>query len=236
MIKEKLKKLLNIKVIYFVICVFVITLFICLKNTHAYYNYETGPVPIFTSRVGNFAGKGDTSPLTDRTTDVNLMFYVQDVTNPKNYTITEGTPALVSGYVVNDKKSNCIPTSGTYKMTEEKVYSIASDGLVTVEVSEDKPNQVVCRIYYDYEQLTDKDIIVFALIEDSLGMVINDKNNKHYTMTETIPTSGYTYDSTISNCNTENNIKTAISYDSSKGFSFETDGPNICYAFFNNDI
>ncbi len=235
MIKEKLKKLLNIKALYFVICIFVIALFICLKNTHAYYNYSTGPVPIFTGKVGNFAGKGDTSPLTDRTTDVNLMFYVQDITNPKNYTIMEGTPALVSGYVVNDKKSNCIPTSGTYTMHKDKVYSIAEDGLVTVEVSESNPNQIVCRIYYDYEQLTDKDIIVFALIEDSLGMVINDKNNKHYTMTETIPTSGYTYDSTISNCNNTNNIKTTISYDTSKGFSFETDGPNICYAYFNKN-
>ena len=232
MIKEKLKKILNIKVIYFVICVFVITLFICLKNTHAYYNYETGPVPIFTSKVGNFVGKGDTSPLTDRTTDVNLMFYVQDVTNPKNYTIMEGTPALVSGYVVNDKKSNCIPTSETYTMHEDKVYSIAEDGLVTVEVSQDNPNQVVCRIYYDYgKDLNKDDVIVFALIEDELGMVI--KNNKHYIMTEAIPTNGYTYDSTISGCNTENNVKTTISYDTSKGFSFETDGPNICYAYFN---
>ncbi len=232
MIREKLKKLLNIKVIYFVICLFVITLFICLKNTYAYYSSETDPVPIFTSRVGNFSGKGDTSPLTDRTTDVNLMFYVQDVTNPKNYTIMEGTPALVSGYVVNDKKSNCIPTSGTYTMHEEKVYSISEDGLVTVEMSQDNPNQVVCRIYYDYgKDLTQDDVIVFALIEDSLGMVI--KNNKHYTMIEDIPTSGYTYDNTISGCNTTNNAKTTISYDTSKGFSFETDGPNICYAYFN---
>ena len=242
MIKERLEKLKHLehKEVYLLVGFIILALVLILvkniiKNTYAYYNYETDPVPIFTGKVGNFAGKGDTSPLTDRTTDVNLMFYVQDITNPKNYTIMEGTPALVSGYVVNDKKSNCIPTSGTYTMHKDKVYSIAEDGLVTVEVSESNPNQIVCRIYYDYEQLTDKDIIVFALIEDSLGMVINDKNNKHYTMTETIPTSGYTYDSTISNCNNTNNIKTTISYDTSKGFSFETDGPNICYAYFNKN-
>ena len=160
------------------------------------------------------------------------MFYVQDVTNPKNYTIMEGTPALVSGYVVNDKKSNCIPTDATYTKYSGKDYSIAGDGLVTINVSETKPSQIVCRIYYDYgKDLMQDDIIVFALIEDPLGMVIYNKNNKHYTMTEAIPTSGYTYDS--SNCNNTSNIKTTLSYDANKGFSFETDGPNICYAYFN---
>ncbi len=211
---------------------FVITVitfaFLMIKDTHAYYNYETGPVPIFTSKVGNFAGKGDTSPL-DKPTDVNLMFYVQDITNPKNYTIMENTPALVSGYIINDKKSNCIPANGIYTMYEDKVYSIAEDGTVTVKVAQDKPNQVVCRIYYDYGKTLDDDIIVFALKEDDLGMVIY--NGKHYTMADEIPSSGFTYDS--SSCNNKDNLKTELSYDESSGFTFKTEGPNICYAYFN---
>ncbi len=233
MIKERIKKLLDIRIIYIVIGFFVIVLFICLKGTHAYYNYSTGPVPIFTGKVGNFAGKGDTSTL-DTNTDVNLLFYVQDITNPKNYTIMEGTPVLVSGYVLSEKKSNCIPIDATYEKYSDKDYSISDDGTVTVKVSQSKPNQVVCRIYYDYgKDLTKDDVIVFALIEDPLGMVVYNKNSKHYTMTETIPTSGYTYDS--SNCNDINNIKTEINYDTTKGITFKTDGPNICYAYFNKN-
>ena len=224
MIKEKLKKLLNVKVIYLIICFFVMVLFICLRNTHAYYNYESAWTPIFTGKVGNFSGKGDTSPLPDRNTDINLMYYIQDVTNPKNYTIMEGPPAVVWGFKVNEDKSNCIPKDATYS----DYFIDNSNGKVIVNIKQSKPNQVVCRIYYDYgKDLTKDDVIVFALIEDNLGMVIY--NDKHYTMSEEIPTSGYTYK--ISSCK-NTNIATEINYTGGK-FTFETDGPNVCYAYFN---
>ena len=231
MIKEKIRNLkekLNFKVIYIIVCLVFLVGLLYFNKTHAYYDYESGWVPIFNSKVGNFAGKGDTSPL-NQPSDVNLMFYVQDITNPKNYTIMEGTPVAVSGYQVNDKKSNCIPTDGTYQKYGENVYSISSDGTVTVKVSESKPNQIVCRIYYDYgKDLTKDDVIVFALKEDSLGMVIY--NNKHYVMSEDIPSTGYTYNS--SSCkNTD--IATEIGYNVETGFTFKTKGPNICYAYFN---
>ena len=221
--KEELKRLLNVKVIYLIICFIVIVLFICLRNTHAFYNYESAWTPIFNSRVGNFTGKGDTSPLTDKNTDINLLFMVQDITNPKNYTIMEGPPVLVSGYALNNEKSNCIPKDATYSN-----YSIDNgSGKAIVNIKQTKPNQVVCRIYYDYEQLDGKDIIVFALKEDALGMVIYE--GKHYTMSEEVPTSGFTYKS--SSCK-NTNITTNLKYENNK-FTFETKGPNICYAYFN---
>ncbi len=232
MIKErinKLKKKLNFKIIYIVICLVFLMGLLYFNTTHAYYSSETGPIPIFTSKVGNFAGKGDTSPL-DRPSDINVLYLVQDITNPRNYTIMEVPPVVVSRYIINDKKSNCIPKDGKYEMNGDKTYSIKEDGEVTIKVSQDKPNQIVCRIYYDYEKdLTKDDVIVFALIEDELGMVIY--NDKHYTMIEEIPISGYTYNS--SSCNNTNNVKTELSYDTEKGFTFKTEGKNICYAYFN---
>ena len=230
MIKDKLKKLLNVKIIYLIVCFLVMVLFICLRSTHAYYNYSTGPVPIFTGKVGNFTGKGDTSPLKDRNTDINLLYMVQDITNPRKYTIMEGPPAVVWGFKVNEEKSNCIPKDATYTMNGNNVFSVDSNGLVKVIVKQGKPNQVVCRIYYDYgKDLTKDDVIVFALIEDNLGMVIY--GDKHYTMNETIPTSGYTYKA--SSCK-NTNIATEIDYTGGK-FTFKTSGPNICYAYFNKN-
>ncbi len=229
LIREKLKNVRYKKeIIAIIVLVIFATVIITLRGTHAYYNYEMAPVPIFTGRVGNFSGKGDTSNL-DKPTDVNLMFYVQDITNPKNYTIMDGPPVLVSGYIISDKKSNCIPVNGTYDKIDDKVYSISEDGTVTVKISQSKPNQVVCRIYYDYEKdLTKEDIIVFALKEDDLGMIIY--NDKHYIMSETIPSTGFTYNG--SNCsNTE--IATEINYNTTNGFTFKTEGPNLCYAYFN---
>ncbi len=223
--KEKLKKLLNIKVMYIVICLFVIVLFICLKNTHAYYNYETGPVPIFTSKVGNFAGKGDTSPLTDRTTDVNLMFYVQDLMSTSGYYIAPSTPVLMSGYTLNEKKSNCIPTDATYEKYLEKDYTISDDGTVTVKVSQSKPKQIVCRIYYNLTSASN-DILVYALVQNDSGTIKH--NDKTYAFENELPSSGYTdYE-----CKNKE-IFTFINYDTSNGFSFKTKGPNVCYVYFN---
>lgn len=225
--KEKLKRLLNVKIVYIIICFFVIILLICLRNTHAFYNYSTDPIPIFTGKVGNFSGKGDTLPI-DKNTDINLMYYIQDITNPKNYTIMEGPPAINWGFKLNEEKSNCIPKDATYEMNGDKVFIVDDNGLVKVVVEQSKPNQVVCRIYYDYgKDLTKEDVIVFALIEDDLGMVIY--NGKHYTMSETIPTSGLTY--LASSCK-NTSIATEIDYTGGK-FTFKTEGPNICYAYFN---
>ncbi len=58
-LKEIFNKFKNSKykkeIITITVIVFLITVVVTLRGTHAYYNYEMEPVPIFTSRVGNFA-------------------------------------------------------------------------------------------------------------------------------------------------------------------------------------
>ena len=232
MIKEKLKKLLNIKVIYFVICLFVITLFICLKNTHAFYNYESAWVPIFNSKVGNFAGKGDTSPL-DKPTDINVMYYFQNGVNLKQYDVYDTPPANIqSNYVLDEKRSNCIPTDATFTKYSNRDFSITSDGTVTIKVSEKTPKQIVCRIYYsfnlvDYKE-PDSDVKIVYYIQSDTGDIVTIRDNKKYIVGDTIPT-GYTM--TYYECDNQDNIKTEIIFDTN-GIKFTTNGKNTCHAYF----
>ncbi len=233
MIKERLKKLINIKVMYIVICLFVIVLFICLKNTHAYYNYSTGPVPIFNGKVGNFTGKGDTSPLTDRTTDVNLLYYVQNGINLRKYDIYDTPPLDVkNNYVLNDEMSNCIPkeSNGVSYPTD---YSInPTDGEVTIKITENKPYQVVCRIYYSFNltpyEEKDGDIKIITYIESDTGSIVTVRDGKYYIVGD-IP-SGYTM--SYYECDNKDRIQTEITYDETNGFMFKTTGKNICHTYF----
>ena len=236
MIKEKLKKLLDIRIIYIVIGLLVITLFICLKNTHAYYNSEIGPVPIFTGKVGNFTGKGDTSPL-NQPSDVNVLYYIQNGINLKQYDIYDTPPLDVkSNYVLDEKRSNCIPTDATYQMNGDKTYSIKEDGTVTIKVSENTPKQVVCRIYYSFNltpyEEKDGDVKVIIYLQSDTGDIVTVRNNKYYILGDTVP-AGYTM--TDYECNNENNITTEVNYDESKGFTFKTTGKNICHTYFDKN-
>ena len=197
-----------------------------IKGTHAFYSFSTGPIQIFNSRVGNFAGKGDTSPLKDKNTDVNLLFYVQDLKSTNGYYISPTTPVAMSGYSVDKDRSNCIPNEN--EATYNPDYSIGDDGTVNIEVSEDEPSQVVCRIYYGFSKELIDDIIIFALLEDDYGTV--SYNNKTYALVANVPNSGYTYETY--ECKNAENIQTDVKYDPSSGFTFETNGPNICYAYF----
>ena len=233
MIKERLKNLLNIKVMYIVICLFVIVLFICLKNTHAYYNSEIGPVPIFTGKVGNFTGKGDTSPL-DQPSDVNVLYYIQNGLDLKKYDVYDTPPLDVkSNYVLDEKRSNCIPTDATYEKYSDKDYSVSEDGTVTVKISQDKPKQVVCRIYYSFNLIPyeekEGDVKVIIYLQSDTGDIVTVRNNKYYILGDTVPEG---YEMTDYECNNQNNIATEVNYDTNKGFTFKTTGKNICHTYF----
>ena len=117
MIKDKIKnlKLSDKFILIFVLVVALVLVLVktILKDTHAYYNYEMEPVPIFTSKVGNFAGEGEsvkTGPLIDKDTDVNIIFYTQMPDNPDKYKENKYLPA--NGYELNHEKSNCYPATG----------------------------------------------------------------------------------------------------------------------------
>ncbi len=163
---------------------------------------------------------GDTSPL-ERTSDVNLLYMVQNLTNPKEYVVSSNKPVWTMGYKLDKKKSNCIPKNATYLD-----YYIKSDGTVTFSAILSKPSQVVCRIYYSLVG-ADNDVVIYALQENSTGGVTFE--DKKYDVVSTMPTSGYTYyKATCSNSASATNI----SYSTSTGFKVTTSGPNICYAYF----
>ena len=229
-LKEIFNKIKNSKykkeIISITVIVFLITVVITLRGTHAYYNYESAWTPIFNSKVGNFAGEGESvkeGPLTDRNTDVNIIFYTQMPDNPNKYKESKYVPA--SGYEVNSDASNCYPATGgeaTYSN-----YTIKSDGTVHIEYTEkSKPTQVVCRIYYDRDKLSD--VIIYAYVEDSTGD--RKYNNKTYKLTNLIG-SNYTKMSSYE-CKNKNVI-TTFTYSASTGFHIDTTGPNTCYAYFN---
>ncbi len=195
---------------------------VAINKTHAYYNYEMEPVPIFTSKVGNFAGEGESvkqGPI-DKNTDVNIIFYTQMPDNADKYKESKYVPA--SGYQINGDKSNCYPAEGGDATYEN--YTIKEDGTVHIEYTEEtKPTQVVCRLYYDRDKLSD--VIIYAYIEDSTGdRKYNDKTYKLYNQ---VP-DGYsmiTYE-----CKSKK-ASTTFTHDTN-GFHIDTTGPNTCYGYF----
>ena len=71
MLKESLKlfknKELRIFIIIIVFSIFLVLVKFVLKDTHAFYNSETNPIPIFNTKVGDFTGEGESvkdGPLT----------------------------------------------------------------------------------------------------------------------------------------------------------------------------
>ncbi len=216
---------------------FVITIitfaFLMIKDTHAYYDYESAWTPIFNSKVGNFAGKGDTSNL-DKPTDINVMYYIQSGIDLKKYDIYDTPPANIqTNYVLDEKKSNCIPTDATYTKASGRDFSIANDGTVTINVSEGLPKQVVCRIYYSFKLVDykekDGDVKVIMYIETEEGDVVTIRDNKKYIVGDTVPAG---YKMTYYECNNPNNITTQLSYSETTGITFVTTGKNICHAYF----
>ena len=195
-LKEIFNKFKNSKykkeIITITVIVFLITVVVTLRGTHAYYNYESAWTPM----VRN------------------------------GYYISEVPPIAMSGYKLNEEKSNCIPKDATYTMNGDNEFTVDAKGLVKVIVSQSKPNQVVCRIYYDMSGASN-DILVFALVENENGTIT--QGDKTYAFESELPKSGYTdYE-----CKNKD-IATKVNFDGTK-FTFETTGPNVCYTYFNKN-
>ena len=233
MIKERLDNKTIKRILLGLFVMTVITFaFLMIKDTHAYYNSEIGPVPIFTSKVGNFTGKGDTSPL-NQPSDVNVLYYIQNGINLKQYDVYYTPPLDVkSNYVLDEKRSNCIPTDATYEKYSDKDYSVSEDGTVTIKISQDKPKQVVCRIYYSFNftpyEEKEGDVKVIIYLQSDTGDIVTVRNNKYYILGDTVPEG---YEMTDYECN-NGNIATEVNYDTNKGFTFTTTGKNICHTYF----
>ena len=217
-------KILENKKTYMLIIILSLLLFLSLirlvlKETHAFYNSQSDSIPIFKAKIGDFTGEGESvkeGPI-DKNTDVNIIFYTQMPDNPDKYMVSKYLP--VNGYKVNEKVSNCYPATGgdaTYNN-----YNIDSEGNLNITYTETKPTQVVCRIYYDRDKLSD--VIIYAYLEDASG----DKkyNNKTYKLVNQVE-SNYTL--VAHECK---NKRATFSYDEN-GFNITSSGPDTCYAYF----
>ncbi len=221
--KERENNLKFKKVI--VLVLLVTTVFVTLnKYTHAYYNVETEWTPIFNSKVGDFASDGEkvkTGPI-EKHTDVNVIFYTETPNSENRYVESKGIP--VTNYVVNKELSNCY-SKDKEEGTTYNSYTINSEGLIDIEVEENKPNQIVCRIYYDYENNNNLDVIVYAYLQDINGT--RKYNGNNYKIINTIPDNVTFIDFTCNNKEIETNIK----YENNT-LDIESIGPNICKAYF----
>ena len=226
MVKDKIYNKTLSRILLGIFILIIITLIsIVIKDTHAFYNYEMAPVPIFTSKVGNFAGEGEsvkTGPLTDKNTDVNIIFYTQMPDNKDKYMVNKYLP--VTGYEVNSDKSNCYPAEGGDVLYNS--YTIDGEGNLVISYTESKPTQVVCRIYYDRDKLSD--VIIYAYVEDENGD--RKYNDKTYKLVNTLDSS-YTQMSSYE-CKSKTS-KTTFTYDTTDGFTITSTGPDTCYAYFN---
>ena len=203
-----------------------------INQTHAYYSSESGWVPIFTGKVGNFTGKGDTSPITDKNTDINVLYYVQNGLNLKKYDIYNKPPLDVkNNYKLDEEKSNCIP-----KETEGATYSDYSidenTGKVTINVEEDTPKQVVCRIYYSFNIIPHEpkegDVRIIIYQESDTGSIADVRNGKYYVVVKNV-SSGYTMKDY--ECDNKDNVETEVEYRNNK-ITYITTGKNTCKVYF----
>ncbi len=205
------------------------------KDSYAYYS-SNNEIPILSTKIGNFAG-GDTSEL-EGNTDINLIYYAQDIFEPSKYNVVATPPLEVSNYKLDEKRSNCIP-----KVSErdgDKVtysdYSIdETTGEVKVIVTEDNLHQIVCRIYYSFEldpyEIFNRDINIVALVESTTNIVAV-KGNKTYALT-TIPTSGYklgSYECT----NKDETSQTQITYENGN-LKVDYKAKDLCYVYFDKN-
>ena len=235
MIKEKLKNLKlskgSIIVIAFVALALILKLTNAILDTHAYYNYESGWIPIFTGKVGNFAGSGESvkqGPVNEES-DVNVIFYTQVSSDTKKYKERKFMP--IGGYVLNSEASNCYPAKGNEVTYDgDSYYKVNEDGSISIKYTETKPTQVTCRLYYDIDTSNnnniDGDISVYAFIKDTNGL--KEYNGGKYKFTSIVDK---TWNLDGHECDFENNI-TKFDYTSDVGFSISSVGPNVCFAYF----
>ncbi len=208
------------------------------KDSYAYYS-SSNEIPILSTKIGNFAG-GDTSELKTNT-DINVLYYAQDIFEPSKYNIVATPPLEVSNYKLDEKRSNCIPK--TSEKDGDKVsysdYSIdETTGEVKVTVTEDNLHQIVCRIYYSFELGTyetfNRDINVVALVEsEEEGTIVTIKDGKAYTFNE-IPTTGYklgSYECT----NQDENTQTQITYENGN-LQVDYKAKDLCYLYFDKEV
>ena len=189
-----------------------------IKSTYAYYG-DTNELKIMSATVGDFAIEELSQEKLKY--DIDIVLYMEDAEIKTRYHIVQNTPVM--GYEVNKEKSECNPKDANYSN-----YSIKSDGTIVINVSENVPNKIVCKMYYD--KIKSADIIIYALVEDEKGY--KEYNGKKYIVVNSIPSEDK-YEYNTSKCLNSNVTTNVIYNQETKSFNYTTNGMNTCYAYFN---
>ena len=218
------KRKISNKTILVIVCILGIACLMKMlfKDSYAYYG-NSNELKIMEATIGDFSKVEETEMLKGNY-DISVILYMKEQDYNNIYRIVQNIPIV--GYKVNEKKSNCTPSSATYDTND---YKINDKGEITLRVKENNPNKVVCQIYYVKDG--NSDIVTYALVEDEKGTMTY--NSKKYKVVNSIPESGYIYKE--SRCTNEN-IQTQVIYDENlKEFNFKTNGANVCYAYFDKN-
>ena len=217
-LKERITKIPTKKLYMGIAIFFLLVIFaLVIKGTHAYYS-DAKTIPFINATIGNFLNP--TTGNVNRSSDVNLIYYMEKENNSNEYILVSKVPIL--GYTIDSENSNCIPKEVQGKVTYTD-YSITEEGKVTLSVTEDTPNQVVCRLFYKRDKASD--ITIYALIENDYGTISYD--SKKYNYVEEIPNNEeYTYK------NYKCDGDTILSYDETNGIKYTASKPDICYIYF----
>ena len=186
------------------------------NNSYAYYA-NSKDLAIIKSTIGEFASKEE-NPEKAMSADISVNIYMQDQNDSSTYNLVNYIP--ISGYTVDQKKSGCSPKS-----------SITFSGFtygnrnIKFNVQENKPNQIICRIYYQKD--LNSDITIYALVKDNDYGTKEYGGNKYRFINKT-PDS--TYDFKGYECSNAS-AKTVVTFTNNK-LGFTTTKPNTCYAYF----
>ncbi len=168
----------------------------------AYYHSKSS-FSFLGTAIGNFDGG---------TSDIEIRIYAEN--DQGRYNLIKNVPQI--GYFLNSSKIDC-PSPAHFE---------ATSSTITVSSTE----KVTCRFYYD--KLSDKDIELFIMLEDSEGDVTH--NGTKYKQSEKIPAYGYSFDSYT--CS-DPGVVTSVDYNAdTREFIFDTSAKNTCYAYFKNNI
>ncbi len=197
------------------------TLKFLLKDSYAYYG-GSNELPILSTKIGNFSsGNENLSPKASHA-DINILLYLQDGVGSNKYNQVDYMP--VYGYTLNKEKSVCTP-----KSTNFSKFDIDSDKVI-VEMQENKPDQVNCRVYYDLND--DSDLIIYTLVENK-NFGSEELDGKYYQFVEEIPDTTYQYYKY--KCRDGDIVD--LAYDEqTRIFSYESSKPSVCYAYFNKKV
>ena len=188
-------------------------LFVGVSIARAYYT-SSSSINILSSLVGDFE-------VVDG--DINILLYKEN--DNGDYVRVFAVPAV--GYTFNDSETNCSETCTNTSVNNsgDCTYTLNSNNTITLNSNK----KVTCRFFFDKDDNVTADITLRVLKEDANGTYTY--NNKHYSITNNVPSFGYTYTNHYS-C-TYNSTVTYTA--ATRSFSVATTRTDECLVYFDKN-